>query len=215
MIQTLARHSATCFLTVRFGNVLGSNGSVVPRFQAQINAGGPVTVTHPEVRRYFMSIPEAVGLVLQAATLGEQGAIYLLEMGEQIKLVDLARNLIRLSGRLPNKEIEIEFVGLRPGEKLEEELVGQDETARASSLDKILKVDATTFLDSTVFEKMNEVAERSQLNDPQVVLQYLHQLVPTFCSKDNLGEGQSSLGNVPLAAGHRWSTLLEIVSKMV
>jgi len=201
VIQTLAQHSATCFLTVRFGNVLGSNGSVVPRFQTQINAGGPVTVTHPEVRRYFMSIPEAVGLVLQAATLGEQGAIYLLEMGEQIKLVDLARNLIRLSGRLPDKEIEIEFVGLRPGEKLEEELVGQGETARSSSLDKILKVDAVASLDCTVFDKMNEVTERSQLNDPQVVFQYLHQLVPTFCPKDNWDKGPSSLGDVPLVAG--------------
>ena len=121
-------------------------------------------------------------------------------MGEQIKLVDLARNLIRLSGRLPDKEIAIEFVGLRPGEKLEEELVGQGETARPSSLDKILKIDAGVSLDYTVFDKMNEVGERSQLNDPQVVLQYLHQLVPSFCPKDYWDKGQSALGDLPLAA---------------
>ena len=195
VIQTLSHNSSTCFLTVRFGNVLGSNGSVVPRFQSQINAGGPVTVTHPDVRRYFMSIPEAVGLVLQAATLGEQGAIYLLEMGEQIKLVDLARNLIRLSGRLPDKEIMIEFVGLRPGEKLEEELVGQGEAASPSSLDKILKIDAAASLDCTIFDTMYEVVERSQLNELQV-LQYLHKLVPTFCPQGPWEKGQSSRGDV-------------------
>ena len=196
VIQTLAQHSDTCFLTVRFGNVLGSNGSVVPRFQAQINAGGPVTVTHRDVRRYFMSIPEAVGLVLQAATLGEQGAIYLLEMGEQIKLVDLARNLIRLSGMVPDKEIMIEFVGLRPGEKLQEELVGKGETARPSSLDKILKLDVVASLSCTAFDSINEMVERTQLNDPQVALQYLHQLVPTFCPQDSWEKEQPSRGDV-------------------
>ena len=180
VIQAMAQQSATCFLTVRFGNVLGSNGSVVPRFQNQIKAGGPVTVTHPEVRRYFMSIPEAVGLVLQAATLGERGAIYLLEMGEQIKLVDLARNLIRLSGHLPEKEIAIEFVGLRPGEKLKEELIGSGELTVPSAFDKILKVKSEASCNNSFLLKVQEIAQADIFNNPQLVIERLQQLVPAF-----------------------------------
>jgi FlaA1/EpsC-like NDP-sugar epimerase len=181
IVQDLARRSLTRFLTVRFGNVLGSNGSVLLRFQEQIQAGGPVTVTHPEVRRYFMLIPEAVQLVLQAASLGDQGATYVLEMGEQIKVLDLARNLIRLSGFVPGEEIPIRFIGLRPGEKLDEELVGAGEAAAPSAIDKILRIRTQSFTDVVAFrDKLMALETAANLNDSTWTVERLRELVPSF-----------------------------------
>jgi FlaA1/EpsC-like NDP-sugar epimerase len=136
-VQALSQRSKTHFVTVRFGNVLGSEGSVIPLFKAQIARGGPVTVTHPEMRRYFMTIPEACQLVLQAGAMGAGGEIFILDMGEPVRIVDLARDLIRLSGLSPDEDIEIKFTGVRPGEKLFEELAVDDENVDKTAHPKI------------------------------------------------------------------------------
>jgi FlaA1/EpsC-like NDP-sugar epimerase len=180
VVQARAVGSATTFATVRFGNVLGSNGSVVPRFLDQIQKGGPVTVTHPEVRRFFMLIPEAVQLVLHAAAQADNGATYVLEMGEQIKLVDMARHLIRLSGFVPEDDIAISFIGLRPGEKLAEQLVGDGETARPSRVEKILRVSSSVRPSAEMLRTIRAIEERALESGTEAVLTLLGELLPGY-----------------------------------
>jgi FlaA1/EpsC-like NDP-sugar epimerase len=136
--QNLNQHSTTRFITVRFGNVLGSDGSVVPLFKAQISAGGPVTVTHPEMMRYFMTIPEACQLIMQAESMGKGGEIFVLDMGDPVSITYLAEQMIRLSGNEPGRDIEIVYTGLRPGEKLFEELFHEKEKLEGTGHEKIL-----------------------------------------------------------------------------
>ncbi len=179
VIQTYNQRSKTEYVAVRFGNVLGSNGSVVPLFKQQIREGGPVTVTHPDIIRYFMTIPEAVSLVLQAGAYAQGGEIFILDMGEPLKILDLAENMIRLSGLVPGEDIEIKFTGLRPGEKLYEELLIDDDNKKETANKRIfigqpIKIDEAEF-----DEKMKEL-EKATFSEDENIRQVVKKLVPEY-----------------------------------
>jgi len=187
IIQSKDTSSRTVFAAVRFGNVLGSNGSVVPRFLEQIKAGGPVTVTHPDMRRYFMLIPEAVQLVMHAAAMAEGGEVFVLEMGEQIRVLDMARTLIRLSGFVPDDDIPITITGLRPGEKLYEELVGNEESVEPSGMEKINRLRRDHPIDAATLDRHLEALRRSVAGEgpggnryASTLVSVLQELVPTY-----------------------------------
>jgi FlaA1/EpsC-like NDP-sugar epimerase len=179
IVRSYAEESRTRFMAVRFGNVLGSNGSVAPIFEQQIARGGPVTVTHPEMRRYFMLIPEAVSLVLHAAASQDTNTIYALDMGEQIPLVDFARNMIRLAGYVPDEDIAITFTGIRPGEKLCEELWEDTESGEMSSVAQVFRVRSTP-VPANIHSTVARLESAASAEHDDEVLRLLSEIVPTF-----------------------------------
>ena len=179
IIQSFNRHSQTDYVAVRFGNVLGSNGSVIPLFKKQIAAGGPVTVTDPEIIRYFMTISEAVSLVLQAGAYAKGGEIFVLDMGEPVKILDLATNMIRLSGYKPGKDIEIKFTGLRPGEKLYEELL-MDEEGMTDTPNKLIHIGHPIDVDENKLYYALRVMEEAAANETDDMRLIMESIVPTY-----------------------------------
>ncbi|MCR4863021.1 MAG: polysaccharide biosynthesis protein [Ruminococcus sp.] len=191
MVQYLAQQSGSCcteFVTTRFGNVLGSNGSVIPIFKKQIEQGKPVTVTHPDIIRYFMTIPEAVSLVMEAAAMAHGGEIFVLDMGKPVKIVTLAENLIRMYGKEPYVDTPIRFTGLRPGEKIKEELLMMEEGLKKTSnkliyIGKQIEIDEDSFIN-----ELRALRDAALENDEEKAIAALHKIVPTFIAPEKFNK---------------------------
>ena len=180
IVQSFNKVSKTDFVAVRFGNVLGSNGSVIPLFKEQIEAGGPVTVTHPDIIRYFMLIPEAVSLVLQAGASAKGGEIFILDMGSPVKIRELAENLIRLSGYRVGEDIEIKYTGLREGEKLYEELLIAEEGIRKTENDLIYVAKPIEIDSDRLFSQLAALGENIDSFSRTDIIKKLSEIVPTY-----------------------------------
>jgi FlaA1/EpsC-like NDP-sugar epimerase len=188
VIQLAPRKTRTKFITTRFGNVLGSNGSVIPRFQEQISKGGPVTVTHPDIIRYFMTIPEACSLVLEAVTMGNGGEVFLFDMGEPVKILDLAKKMIKLAGLSPAKDIDIKFTGLRPGEKLYEELLNKEEEVIFTHNKKILIAKVIEYDYEKISKSIDKAVSIAMLNKDDEVVKQMKRIVPEYISNNSIYE---------------------------
>jgi FlaA1/EpsC-like NDP-sugar epimerase len=176
---------ATKFITTRFGNVLGSNGSVVPLFTKQISEGGPITITHPDIIRYFMTIPEACQLVLEAGSMGNGGEIYIFDMGKPVKIIDLARKMIKLAGYIPDRDIKIKIVGLRPGEKLYEELLNDTSKTLPTYHDKIMIAQEIQDEFSDLHLSIEELIGIAAFFDNDDIVAKMKKIVPEFISMNS------------------------------
>jgi FlaA1/EpsC-like NDP-sugar epimerase len=208
LVIAAAQRSGRAYMAVRFGNVLGSRGSVIPVFQRQLAAGGPLTITHPEMQRYFMTIPEAVQLVLQAAVMGQGGEVFVLDMGSQVRILDLAINMIKLAGLEPERDVKIEFTGIRPGEKLSEELFLHDETYQRTRSQQIFQARPESSLEAAALEGVVlELVNLSQQMETQTINEQMRVLLPKICYY--IDKYQAQLRPAPSTATGATPTALE------
>lgn len=193
IIQAIDKESKTEYVAVRFGNVLGSNGSVIPLFQKQIKEGGPITLTHMNITRYFMLIPEAAQLVLQAGAFAKGGEVFVLDMGKPVRIYDLAVNLIRLSGFKPNKDIRIDVTGLRPGEKLYEELLMNNDNLSKTAHKKIFIDRPESIGLSALVSKIDKLVFVAKMENKEKIVDILKEIVPTYTSAEEYNNNNDSI----------------------
>jgi FlaA1/EpsC-like NDP-sugar epimerase len=193
--QSLSGRSSTKFVTTRFGNVLGSNGSVIPRFRQQIEAGGPITITHPDITRYFMTIPEACQLVLEAGALGKGGEIFIFDMGQSVKIIDLAKKMIQLSGLTLGKDIQIVYTGLRPGEKLYEELLNDSENTVPTHHSQIMIARVKQYDFESISQNISGLIGLFDNQDNRAIVSKMKEIVPEFRSNNSVYEELDQVTN--------------------